>query len=78
MPVRTHAASTLPCNQAVQIITIRPIAAETFLVKKALDPAAEAHLVGMILGADRPAHVLVPTTSQNGHGSSRHTRRHEP
>jgi len=57
----------VPGNQAIEIVTVRPIGAENVLIEQTLDAAIEADLVGMVLGPHRPTHLPVPTAPQNDH-----------
>lgn len=57
-------ASIGPGDQPIEVITIGPVSAEGVLVKQTLDTAAEADLVGITLGAHRPAHLAVPATAE--------------
>ena len=62
-----------PPDQPVQVITIRAIGAKRFLVEETLDPATQADLVGVTLGADRPTHLAVPATTEQHHADSGHS-----
>lgn len=65
----TRASNSVASHQAIQIVTIRPIRAESLFIKQAFDAAAEANLVGMVLEAHRPAHSAVPAAAENNHAS---------
>jgi len=58
-------SGVVPGNQAIEIVTVRPISTEIVLIKQTLDAAIEANLVGMVLGPHWPTHLSVPTTPQN-------------
>ena len=59
------AAAVVPGNEAVQVVAEGAICAERLFVEKALDPASRADLVGMVLDADGPTHLPVPTAAEN-------------
>ena len=59
----------VPGNQPIQVVTVWPISAERVFIKQALDAATQADLVGVLLQADRPAHLAMPATAKN-HQSS--------
>jgi len=48
----------------VQIVAVWPVGPEGFLIEEPLNTAPEAHLVGMALGPDWPAHLAVPATAK--------------
>jgi len=62
---RLNRPGLIPRDQAVQIVAVRPVGAESFLVEEPLDAASEAYLVGVALGPHGPAHPTVPTTSEH-------------
>ncbi len=67
----------IPRDQAIQVITERPISAEGPFVEKALDTAAQAHLVAVALGTDWPAHLAVPAAAENQNGSTGNSSRNQ-
>src|SRR5437868_4203503 len=73
----------VPGNQPIEVISVRPIGAESLLVEKTLDSATGANLVGIPLSTDRPAHFAVPATTKKhnrrtGQPGSRDTERPKP
>lgn len=63
-----QASSLVTCNQTLQVVAIRAIAAEGIFIEEALDAAAKANLVGISLGSDRPAHPAMPAAAKHdGH-----------
>src|SRR5215472_3015436 len=60
----------LPGNELVQIVAERPVSAKTLFVKQPLNAAAQAHLIGMLLEANRPTHFAMPATAQDQHRGS--------
>jgi len=71
--LRTGAAParTIPGQETIQIVAVRPVGTESLLIEKALDPTTEADLVGVFLGANRPTHPAVPATAENHHPGAR-------
>lgn len=69
-----NAAGAFPGDQAVEVVAIRSVAAEILLVEQAFDAAAQTNLIGVSLGANGPAHILVPAAAQDGDGGSCQTR----
>ncbi len=61
--------SPVPGNETVQIVAIRSIRTKVVFVEETLYTAAQANLVGMVLGTDWPAHFAMPATAQNHHRS---------
>jgi len=57
------AASSVPTDEAIQVIAVGPVAAEALLIEEPLDAASEANLVRVFVGANWPAHLLVPTST---------------
>lgn len=68
--VNLASTSVGPRDQAIEVVTIGAVSAESFLVKQTLDTAAEADLVGVTLGAHRPAQLAVPATAEQHHAST--------
>lgn len=66
-----------PGNQAIEVVAIRTVGAESFLVKKPFDSAAQANLVGITLRTNRPAHLTVPATPEQHHAGTGQTRGHK-
>ena len=60
-------SGSVASNQATEIVAIRSVGAESFLIKQALDAAAQANLIGAILEANRPTHLAVPATAKDHH-----------
>jgi hypothetical protein len=58
----------VPGKQSIEIVAVRSIRPERMLVKKALDAAPEAHLIGALVGSNRPAHFAMPATPQQHDG----------
>ena len=68
------ALSTLfPGDQAIEIVTVGSVGAESILIEEALDTTIEADLVGMVLGPDGPTHLAVPATSEYHYPGARQT-----
>ena len=72
-----------PRDQLIQVVAERPIRAELLFIKQALDTATQAHLVGMVLHAHRPAHAAMPAAShhqksQSGQARGRHSNWPQP
>jgi hypothetical protein len=65
-------------DQAVQVVAVLAVCAEGLFIEEALDSAAQANLVRVILIADRPAHFTVPATAKNEHGCSGNPGCHDP
>jgi len=65
---------TIPGDEAIQVVAIRPIGLKERFIKKALSPTAEAHLVGVFLCTDGPTHFAMPAPAKNHDGSARNTR----
>lgn len=61
---------TIPSDQELQFIAIRAIGLKGFLIKQSLDATAQADLVGITLGANRPAHLAVPASPEENDGHS--------
>ncbi len=59
------AIGRVPGNQAVEIVTVGTIGAERLFIKKALDSASETDLVRVLLVADGPAHLAMPTAAEH-------------
>lgn len=55
-----HTLGTIILKQALNIVAVRSIAAESVLVKEPLDATAGADLVGASLRAYWPAHFAMP------------------
>ena len=60
-------AGSVPGNQALEVVAVRPVGAESFLIKQAFDAAAQANLIGVILRANRPTHFAVPAAAEQHH-----------
>jgi len=71
--LRTDAgpSRTVPRQETIQVVAVRPVRAESLLIEKPLDPTTEANLVGVLLGANRPTHLAVPATAKNHHPRAR-------
>ena len=52
-------------KQSLKVVAIRAVAAKSVFVEQSLDPATRANLVSAPLGANRPTHLAVPTTSED-------------
>lgn len=65
--VKLASPDVIPGNQAIEIVTVRPVGAEGILVKEALDATIQADLIGMVLSPDGPTHFAVPATAKNYH-----------
>ena len=63
------ASGSVPGNQPIQVVAVRTIGAKSFFVEKALNSAAQAYLIRMLLVADRPAHLAMPAAAENEHCS---------
>ena len=63
------ASNPVARHQAIQIVAIRAVGAESLFIKQAFDAAAQANLVGAVLEAYRPAHSAVPAAAENHHAS---------
>ena len=63
------ASNPIAGYQAIEVVTVRPVSAEGFLVEQPFDAAAQANLVGVILVADRPAHPAMPAAAKKHHSS---------
>ena len=76
-------SSAVADNQAVEIVAVRSVGAESLLIKQALDAATQANLIGIILEANRPTHLPMPATAED-HDSRRsqpgrnHAQRPQP
>ena len=66
-----------PVNQAVQIVAVGTVRAESLFVEQAFDAAAQADLVGMLLQGDRPAHLAVPAAAKNHQSGPSHPCGHQ-
>ena len=55
---------TIPSDQKLQLVAIGAISLKGFLIKQSLDATAQADLVGIALGANRPAHLAVPASPE--------------
>ena len=53
-------------NELIQVISERPIGAESLLVEQALDPASQAHLIFVPLDFDGPTHLPMPAPTERG------------
>jgi len=56
---------SVPGNQATEVVAVGSVGAESFLIKQALDAAAQANLIRVILEANRPTHFAVPATAKD-------------
>jgi hypothetical protein len=65
-----RALGVLPGNQAVQIVAIGTVGLEESFIEEPLDPTAEAHLIGVFLRTNGPAHFAVPASPENHDGSA--------
>jgi hypothetical protein len=64
-------AIPIPADEAIQVVAIGPVGAEGLFVEEAFDAAAQADLVGVILGANRPAHFAVPAPTEDYYSGTR-------
>lgn len=53
--------------QAIEVVAVGSVSAKSLLIKQALDAAAQANLVRVILIAHRPTHLAVPATAEDHH-----------
>lgn len=63
-----------PGNQAIEVVAIGAIGAESFLVKKTFDSAAQADLIGITLCANGPAHLAMPAAPEEHHAGTGYAR----
>src|SRR5450432_1741046 len=63
----------VPCDQAIDVIAVRPVGAKSFFVEKTLDPATHANLVRVTQRTDGPAHLVMPATPQQHDRSASQT-----
>ena len=54
-----------PGNQALKLIAIGSVTAESLLVEQTLDAAIGANLVGVALATDWPTHLRMPAAAKN-------------
>jgi hypothetical protein len=66
--------SAVPGDQAVQVVSVRPIGAKGLFVKKPLDPTTRANLVTIPVSADWPAHLAMPAASQEHYSGASQAR----
>jgi hypothetical protein len=69
---------SLPGNEAIKVVAVRPEGPKVLLVKEPLDPAAQANLVGVFLDANRPTHLAMPAAAQDHHRSPGYAGSHNP
>jgi hypothetical protein len=69
-------SSSVAGNQALEVVAVRPVGAESSLIKQAFDAAAQANLIGVILRAHRPTHIAVPATAEQHHSGCPQPRDH--
>jgi len=60
-------SNAVASHKAIQVVAIRSVSAKSLLIKQALDAAAQANLVRMILIAHRPTHLAVPAAAEDHH-----------
>lgn len=60
----------LPGNELIQVVAVGAVSAEVLLIEEALDAAAQADLIRVLLETNWPAHFAMPATAQNQHGGS--------
>jgi len=65
-----HTDRLFSCDQLLHVITVGSVAAEFLLVKQALDPASQAHLIRVFSLSHRPTHSAVPAAAQQEHRRS--------
>ena len=65
-----HTDRLFSCDQLLHVITVGSVAAEFLLVKQALDPASQAHLIRVVSLSHRPTHSAVPAAAQEEHRRS--------
>ena len=63
-------SSSVPGNQAIEVVAVGAVGAEGLLIKQAFDAAAQANLIGVIVEAHGPAHLAVPAAAKD-HDSGR-------
>jgi len=61
-------------NEAVEIVAVGSVGAEGFLIKQALDAAAQANLVRVILETDWPTHLAMPAPAKDHHSGGAQPR----
>src|SRR5580698_10925662 len=71
-------ASAVPSDETGEIVAVGAVGAKIFLVEQALDAAAEANLVGIILSANRPTHPAMPTSAHHDHAETGQTGSKQP
>ena len=59
-----------PGDQAIEVVAIGAIGAESFLVEKPFDSAAQADLIGITLRAHGPAQFAVPAAPEEHHAGA--------
>jgi len=59
-----HTDRPFSCNEFLHVIAVGSVAAEFLLIKQALDPASEAHLIRVVSLAGWPTHFCVPAAAQ--------------
>jgi hypothetical protein len=66
--------SAVPGDQAVEVVSVRPVCAKGLFVKKPLDPTTRANLVTIPVSADWPAHLAMPAASQEHYSGASQAR----
>ena len=56
-------AGVIPCDQPGQIVAEWPVGPESLFIKKALNTASHADLIGMTLRPHRPTHFSMPAAA---------------
>ena len=65
-------------HQLIEVVTVRSVSAKGLLIEQALDAAAEADLIGVIVEANRPTHLAVPAAAKDHYsGRSQPSGNHE-
>ena len=63
-------SSLVAGNQAIEVVAVGTVGAESCFIKQALDAAAQANLIGVILEANWPTHLAVPAPAKDYHSGS--------
>jgi hypothetical protein len=68
-------ASAVAGNQAIEIVAVGSVGAESLLIEQTFYAAAQANLIRVILEPNRPTHFSVPATAEeHNSGSSQPSR----
>ena len=71
-------ANPVPSHQAIEIVAVGSVCPEGFLVKQALNAAAQTYLIGMALHTNRPTHLAMPATPEKEHSRPGKPGRYHP